>query len=71
MFYVAWLQGDEDDIEKLPEWIEKPAYDRLIQRTLARERRKCLIKWGLVLLTVFIITAVATVLGVYFREGFS
>ncbi|XP_052792889.1 uncharacterized protein LOC128226850 [Mya arenaria] len=65
------LKAGDDDIEQLPEWMEKPAYDRLIQRTLAKERRKCVVKWTLVLVTVFIITAVATVLGIHFQEGFS
>ena len=49
--------------------IEQPAYDRLIQRTIAKERRKLIIKWTLVILTVSIVTAVATVLGVHFKEN--
>ncbi|KAH3840517.1 hypothetical protein DPMN_113967 [Dreissena polymorpha] len=58
-----------DGIERLPEWMDKPDYHRLIQRTLAKERRKCVCKWTLVILTVFAITAVATVLGIHFTEG--
>jgi hypothetical protein len=64
------LQKDNIDIEKLPETMEKPVYDRLIQRTLAKERRKFCVKWSMVIITVAIITAVATTLGVYFKNNF-
>ncbi|XP_045216405.2 RGS domain-containing serine/threonine-protein kinase A-like [Mercenaria mercenaria] len=64
------IKKDDIDIEKLPETMEKPVYDRLIQRTLAKERRKFCVKWSMVIITVAVITAVATTLGVYFKEGF-
>jgi len=61
-------QVDDNSIEQLPEWMERPTYDRLIQRTIAKERRKCCVKWTFVILTVLAITATATVLGIYFRD---
>lgn len=64
------IKSDAVDIERLPETLEKPVYDRLIERTLAKERRKICVKWSMVILTVAVITAVATTLGVYFKEGF-
>lgn len=64
------LSEENFDIEKLPPSLERPVYDRLIQRTLAKERRKFCIKWSMVILTVAIITAIATTLGVYFKQGF-
>ncbi|KAL4227988.1 hypothetical protein ACF0H5_013426 [Mactra antiquata] len=64
------LTKENFDIEKLPETIETPAYDRLIQRTLAKERRKICVKWSFVIIIVAVITAVATTVGVYFKQGF-
>lgn len=64
--YILPFQGIDLDIETLP---AVPIKDRLIERTIKKKRRKLIVKWTLVVMTVIIITATATVVGVYFKNN--
>lgn len=64
--YILPFQGIDLDIETLP---AVPIKDRLIERTIRKKRRKLIVKWTLVVMTVIIITATATVVGVYFKNN--
>ena len=62
---ISFFQGIEG-IESLP---VIPIKDRLIERTIRKKRRKLIVKWTLVVMTVIIITATATVVGVYLKNN--